>query len=85
MIVLGEKALRPKSTPGELALLPALPHCLSAPPAHLMRTLSHRKKRVRVNVTSWAAAPLRAQVLVAAVARVLEQAAEKPAAAVATD
>lgn len=50
-----------------------------------MRTLSHRKKRVRVNVTSWAAAPLRAQVLVAAVARVLELAAEKPAAAVATD
>ena len=50
-----------------------------------MLTLSHRKKRARVNVTSWAAAPLPVQVLPVAEERVLELAAEKPAAAVAID
>jgi hypothetical protein len=50
-----------------------------------MRTLSHRKKSVRVNVTSLQAAPRRAVALAAAVAPVSELAAEKPAAAVAID
>src|SRR5580700_1305185 len=54
----GKYAPPQKTTPGELARLPALPFItLSGAHAHLMRTLSQRRKRVRVNVTSSAYPP----------------------------
>jgi hypothetical protein len=60
-------------------------HCLSGPQAHLMRTLSHRKKSVSVNVTS-SASPLSApELLEPEPGLASAQAPELPAAAGATD